>query len=74
MTLFESYLNEAGDFFEKEEIARTKKELHLKMSVDKIINLFEESKEEPLTYRIWRQLENTDFDVKTEEDVLQKLK
>jgi phenylalanyl-tRNA synthetase alpha subunit len=65
--------NVASDFYEKEELERSIEFLKIDVAYSTLEKAFTNAKPTILTPNIWRKLENTDYDVDTEEDVKEKL-
>ena len=65
--------NNITDFYEYEEVQRTIDELQLSYNIEEIIDRFNKTKIQKLDKSIWKILNNTDYDVNTEQDVKARL-
>lgn len=65
--------NNISDFYEYEEVRRTIDELQLPYNIEEIIDKFNKTKTQKLDKAIWKILNNTDYDVNTEQDVRARL-
>ena len=72
---FKLYLEHlAQGRYEIDEIKRTVEELNLPISDMRLVSLFDRAKEKSLDKKLWDKLENCDIQVRTENDIKEKLK
>ncbi len=72
---FSTYLEQIRQGrYEIDEVIRAIDDLKLPISSMRLVSLFDRAKEVSLNKKIWEKLENCDINVRTEDDVKQRLK